>query len=47
LADRSLLEEEARHEQVGQMATLAWTATFALIFVGTTAFGWFTWPKTA
>jgi hypothetical protein len=47
LAGRSLREEEARQEQVGQMATAAWIAMLALIFVGTTAFGWFTRPKTA
>jgi len=47
LAGRSLREEEARQEQVGQMATLAWIAMLALIFAGTTAFGWFTRPKAA
>ena len=47
LAGRSLREEEARQKQVGQMAKLAWIAMLALIFVGTTAFGWFTRPNAA
>jgi hypothetical protein len=47
LAGRSLREEEARQEHVGQMATLAWIAMLALIFLGTAAFGWYTRPRPA
>ena len=45
LAGRSLREETVRQIAVKQMATLAWIAMLALIFVGTAAFGWYTRPK--
>jgi hypothetical protein len=47
LAGRSLREEESRQGQVEQMATLAWIAMLALIFLGTAAFGWYTRPRPA
>jgi len=47
LAGRSLREESVRQIVVKQMATLAWIAMLALIFVGTAAFGWYTRPRAA
>jgi hypothetical protein len=44
LAGRSLREEEARQNQVEQMAGLTWLGMLALIAIGTATYGWLTRP---
>jgi hypothetical protein len=46
LAGRSLNEVQQRIQHVWDMATVAWLLMLGLIFVGTTAFGWYTRPRT-
>jgi len=42
LAGRSLVQVEAREEQVRQMAALAWIAMLGMILLGAIGFGWWT-----
>lgn len=45
LAGRSLDEVQQRIQHVWDMATFAWLLMLGMIFVGTTAFGWYTRPR--
>jgi hypothetical protein len=45
LAGRNMREVEARENQVGHMAGLAWLAMLGLILVGTIAFAFFAHPR--
>jgi hypothetical protein len=45
LAGRSLSEVQQRIQHVWDMAAVAWLLMLGLIFVGTTAFGWYTRPR--
>ncbi len=47
LAGRNMREVEAREEQVGHMAGLAWLGMLGLIMLGTLAFAWTTRAKAA
>ncbi|MFZ0744318.1 MAG: hypothetical protein WAM85_07915 [Terracidiphilus sp.] len=47
LAGRNMREVEAREEQVGHMAGLAWLGMLGLIVIGSLAFGWYTDKPTA
>ena len=47
LAGRSMLEVEARTQQVRQMAAMSWIAMLALIAVGAALVGWKTRPQPA
>jgi hypothetical protein len=40
-------EVEAREEQVGDMAGLAWMGMLGLIGIGTAVYVWYTRPRTA
>ena len=47
LAGRNMREVEAREEQVGDMAGLAWMGMLGLIVIGTSVYVWYTRPRTA
>ncbi len=47
LSGRNMREVEAREEQVGHMAGLAWLGMLGLILLGTLAFAWTTRAKAA